>query len=124
MVTTTTSSGADGDSRSRSRSSGGVVGVWEGVAAEHSLPSDLARARPYHFASLRGRLASPWPSQSGYGAPSGAGTMSVMIRINVSTVSLVPVAGRYAVTNSHRGREVSITKAGRNAVTNNLSNVD
>ena len=50
--------------------------------------------------------------------------MSVMIRMNMSTVSLVPVAGRYAVTNNHRGREVSITRAGRYAVTNNLSNVD
>ena len=78
----------------------------------------------YQLASFGSMLAFPWPSQSGYDASFDAGVMSDMICVNISTVSLIPVAGRYAVTNNHRGREVSITRAGRYAVTNNLSNVD
>ncbi len=116
------------------------MGSGNGVAAEHSLPSTAGAAGGSRrntgyamssamwvldqFASLGGMLAIPWPSQSGYGACLDAGVMSDRMCVSMSTVSLIPVAGRYAVTNNHRGREVSITRAGRYAVTNNLSNVD
>ncbi len=47
-----------------------------------------------------------------------------MTCVDITTVTLIPGAGRYAVANNLRERVVSITRAGRYAVTNNFSDFD